>query len=186
MIAANNFLYVSKVNQMSNHTLVIVRHAKAQQTAAPGDQARQVSNAGLVQAQKLGEQLADTLAHLNTVFVSQAVRAQQTWEAIAAGAGIDPSSVRVRTDEVIYAGKPTAIWESIRLGSQGYTSLVIGHEPTISEVANLLLKEDVESPVANGMPTGSAVILDWGRNWKEWHAHCADLQGFVHVSHKDS
>ncbi len=185
MITTNNFFYVSKVNQMSKHTLVIVRHAKAQQGGAPSDQTRQLSNAGLVQAQKLGAELAETLAHVNTVFVSQALRAQQTWEAMAAGAGIDPSSVRVRTDEVIYSGDPEAIWEDVRLGSGGYTSLLIGHEPTISEVANLVLKEGVDNPVADGMPTGSAVILDWGKNWKEWHAHCADLADYVHVSHKE-
>lgn len=169
---------------MSQHTVVIVRHAKASPDGPSGDASRELNDAGLAQAKALGAKLKDIISKADTVFVSGAARADQTWDAMAQGAGIDPSSVHIRTAPVIYSGASTAIWQAVRLESSGYTSVLIGHEPTVSEVANLLLKEDVTSPVAHGMPTGSAVVVEWGKNWKEWHSHCADLADFVHVDHK--
>ncbi len=183
MIRDEHVRLVAKVIYMSEHTLVIVRHAKAQQGVAGPDADRELTDPGLVQAEELGKQLSAVLANVDTVFVSQAARAKQTWEAMAKGAGVS-KDVRVRTEPVIYSGDPMAIWEAVRLGSTGMTSVLIGHEPTISEVVALLLKQDAKNPVASGMPTGSAVTVTWSRNWKEWHSHCATLGDYVHVSHK--
>lgn len=169
---------------MSQHTVVVVRHAKSESLSGGSDETRELTDAGRAQARELGKKLGELLREADTVFVSQAARANQTWEQMAEGAGVDADKVRVRTDKVIYSGDAMQIWEAVRLESTGFTSVVIGHEPTISEVANLLLKEDVDSPVAAGMPTGSAVVVEWGKNWKEWHSHCADLADFVHVDHK--
>ncbi len=166
---------------MSQHTVIIVRHAKAQNYSPGTDDKRELSDAGKVQARQLGAALKGYLGSLDDAFISTAVRAQQTWLELASGANLDTGAVRVHVESVIYSGSPTQIWDSAKFQSSGRTSIIVGHEPTISEVANLLLKQSVDTPGPYGMSTGSAVIVEWDRNWNEWHAHCADLAGFERV-----
>lgn len=169
---------------MSKHTVIIVRHAKAQNTSPGSDEKRPLSDAGREQARGLGVELKDALAQVSTAFISPAVRAQQTWDSLAKGADLDLSDVEIHSEAAIYSGSPTQIWDAVHLESKGNTSIIVGHEPTISEVARLLLKDDAENPASLGMPTGSAVLVSWNRDWKEWHSHCADLEGFRHVPHR--
>lgn len=167
---------------MTAHNIILVRHAKAESTAAGTDDKRPLSDPGLVQAEKLGKELAEQIRKVDTVFVSPAVRAQQTWGAMAKGAGLDEDDLpRVRVDEVLYKGTPMQILQAVRLESTGYSSLVIGHEPTISATAVLFVKEGEADQIDRGMPTGSAVTVEWSRNWKEWHSHVAKITDFVHV-----
>lgn len=166
---------------MSQHTIVFVRHAKSEDTAPGSDEKRPLSDAGRDQAKKLGAQLKDYIENVDTVFVSPAFRASQTWEEMAAGAGVDPHARHVRTDEVLYTGDAMQILEAVRLESSGYTSLVIGHEPTISAAVRLTIREDEADKIARGMATATAAIVTWDRNWKEWHSHVANLADVVHV-----
>ncbi|WP_099333138.1 SixA phosphatase family protein [Actinomyces minihominis] len=171
---------------MSTHKVTIARHAKAAAYSPGTDAQRPLTDEGRAQAQELGRRLADSLRSVDTVFVSPAVRAQQTWENMAQGAGLTPEMMpRVQTDEVIYSGSPMQIMEAVRFGSTGTSSLVVGHEPTVSATAVLLVKEGQATEVENGMPTGSAVVVEWDRNWKEWHSHCAAVADFIHVRHND-
>ncbi|WRS29835.1 histidine phosphatase family protein [Actinomycetaceae bacterium MB13-C1-2] len=168
---------------MPKHTLIIVRHAKAQDYASGTDDKRALTNAGKVQARKLGIALRSALAGLDDAFISPATRARQTWEALSSGSGVDPATVNIHVEPVIYSASPSQIWDAVRIESTGTTSIVVGHEPTVSELARRLLKEDEDSPVSWGMPTGSAIVISSDRDWNEWHPHCADLEGFEHVSH---
>ncbi|MFZ1381589.1 MAG: histidine phosphatase family protein [Scrofimicrobium sp.] len=169
---------------MTKHTLIVVRHAKAQDYASGTDERRALTNAGKVQAHKLGVALRPFLTSLDDAFVSPAVRAQKTWEGLALGAGIDLESVNVSTEPVIYSMSATTIWDTVRIQSTGMSSIVVGHEPTISELARKLVKKDDDSPIEWGMPTGSAVILSCDRGWSDWTNHCANLEGFEHVPHR--
>lgn len=167
---------------MTTHTVIITRHAKAASTAPGTDDKRPLADSGLAQAEALGKKLAALMVKVDTVFVSPALRAQQTWQAMARGAELKEDDMpHIRDAEVLYKGTPMQILEEVRLGSKGYSSLVIGHEPTISATAMLMVREGEATEIENGMPTGSAVILEWSRNWKEWHSHVATIADFVHV-----
>ena len=167
---------------MTTHTVILTRHAKAASTAPGTDDKRPLSDLGVAQAKELGVKLSDKIKEVDTVFVSPALRAQQTWDAMAEGAGLAQADMpRVRVDQVLYSGSPEQILQAVRLESTGYSSLVIGHEPTISATAVLMVREGEASEVQWGMPTGSAVILEWSRNWKEWHSHVATITDLVHV-----
>lgn len=162
--------------------MIMTRHAKAESTAPGTDDMRPLSDPGLEQAEELGKKLAEKIRQVDTVFVSPALRAEQTWGAMAKGAGLTEENMpRVRKDQVLYTGSPMQILQAVRLESAGYSSLVIGHEPTISATAVLMVREGQASEIEHGMPTGSAVILEWSRNWKEWHSHVATIADFVHV-----
>ena len=91
---------------MSTHTVIMTRHAKAKSTAPGTDDMRPLSDAGLEQAKELGEKLADKIREVDTVFVSPALRAEQTWGAMAEGAGLAEGDMpRVRKPDVLYSGK---------------------------------------------------------------------------------
>ena len=169
---------------MSKHTVVFIRHAKSETTGSGSDEKRALTGPGRDQAKKLGAELSEYIQEADTIFLSPAMRARQTWDEMAEGAGVDANAPRVRVDDVIYTGNAKQILEAVRLESSGYTSIVIGHEPTISAVVKLVVKDDGADKVAKGMATGSAAIVTWSRNWKEWHAHVATLADFIRVSHK--
>ncbi len=169
---------------MSKHTAVFVRHAKAVPNGNGSDQSRSLSESGRQQAEALGEEMAGILADVDTVFMSPALRAKETWEQIAKGAGVDPADIEVKVDEVIYSGGPMQILEMVRLESEGRCSVVVGHEPTISEAARLAFTEGEGEELDRGMPTGSAVVVEASRNWVEWHSHCATMVAYEHVGHK--
>ena len=169
---------------MSTHRVVIVRHAKAVSYSPGTDDKRPLADSGRTQAQELGRRLAKVIQAADNVFVSPALRAQETWQNLAKGAGLTEETMpTVQTDEVIYSGSPMEMMEAVRMGSNGTTSILVGHEPTVSSLAVLLTKEGQASEVEMGMPTGSAAVVEWERDWKEWHSHCAILADFVHVRH---
>ena len=169
---------------MSTHRVVIVRHAKAVSYSPGTDAKRPLADSGRAQAQELGRKLSAVIKSADTVFVSPALRAQETWQNMAKGAGLTEETMpEVITDEVIYSGSSMQMMEALRMGSNGTTSILVGHEPTVSSLAVLLTKEGQASEVEMGMPTGSAAIVEWDRDWKEWHSHCAILADFVHVRH---
>lgn len=166
---------------MSQHSVIIVRHCKAQDHAPGADEKRQLTEAGKQQARALGAKMKDALANVDCAFLSPATRAQQTWLELATGAGIDTSEVTVHLEPAIYTGGPTKIIEAVLAGSDGKTSIVVGHEPTISEVANRLLKKEVNSPTAYGMLTGMGVVVECDLDWDQWSPGCANLAGFKWV-----
>lgn len=170
---------------MSMHKVILVRHAKAAATSPGTDEKRPLSAAGREQARALGAKLRSEIHQLDEVFVSPALRAQQTWEEMAQGAGL-PEGVppHVHTEDIIYDGSSPQILDLVRGKSKGYASMVVGHEPTISSTAVLAVVEGEAGEVEWGMSTGSAAIVEYDGDWGKWKDHVATLATFVHVSHK--
>lgn len=170
---------------MTIHSVILIRHAKAVSTAPGTDAKRPLSPAGREQARALGAKLQGQLREVDTVFVSPAVRAQQTWDEIVRGAKLlDSEMPEVRTEERIYSGSPMEIMEMVRLESGGKAAVVVGHEPTISGTAYQMVKYGEAPALASGMPTGSAVTVEASRDWKEWHSHVGTVADYQHVGHK--
>ncbi|MSS83941.1 histidine phosphatase family protein [Actinomycetaceae bacterium WB03_NA08] len=170
---------LSYPEDMSRHTVIFIRHAKAAQSSATGDSGRALTDEGKEQAQQLGKKLTATLAKVDKIFLSPATRAIETWEQMTQGAGLSTGDLpNPQQDPVIYAGEPHAILDMVRAQGDGETVVVVGHEPTISEVARLSVKDDVEVPA--GIPTASAIIISASHDWKEWHSHVATTAEFIH------
>lgn len=138
----------------------------------------------MAQAVELGRQMKDVLAALDVALISPAVRAQQTWEGMARGAGLtDATMPEVKTEGQIYSGSSTAILETVRMGATGYNAIVVGHEPTISDAVSLVVEIGGDSSVNSGMSTGSAAVVEADKDWHEWHSHLAKVVDFVRVPH---
>jgi len=163
-------------------TLVILRHAKAE-AAGPSDFERPLSESGRADAVVAGRWLAD--AHLlpDSALVSASLRTTTTWQALSqsAGCGIEAS-----LDEALYAAGPESALDLIRaIDPAVSTLLVIGHNPTVSYLAQLLDDDrgDVEASnqMTTGFPTCALAVLRFTGEWADLDEAGASVVAF-HVS----
>lgn len=121
---------------MTARTLVLLRHAKAEHPEEGSDFDRRLTTKGEADAAAAGAWLAAQQIRPDLVFCSPAVRTRQTWEAFAAPA---PD---VRYEQSLYEGGRTEVFDLLRtVPDSVHTVLVVGHNPTVSEVSLLLIPD---------------------------------------------
>lgn len=112
--------------------LILWRHAEAEDANPRGDLARDLTKKGRAQAERMAEWLRPRMEGDWRVVVSPAARTLQTVEALArdfdVSAALAPGTFPERL--LAEAGWPGA----------GRNVLVVGHQPTLGEVAALLLR----------------------------------------------
>src|SRR5471032_2500933 len=118
--------------------LLLLRHAKAERSQPGGrDHDRVLAERGRADAKKLGLYLARHDFVPDRAVVSTAARTRETWALLAtAFAKVPPASFEDR----IYDATPEAILLMIKdTGPETGTLLVIGHNPSVQELAALLV-----------------------------------------------
>jgi len=161
-------------------TLVIMRHAKAE-ASAPSDLERRLTERGHADAEEAGSWLALRGIAADDAIVSGAARTAETWEDVATGAGWE-LEVAQYVDALYTAGTDTAL-DLIRETDDGIgTLVVIGHNPTIGLLAQLLDDGDGDDEAANamvaGFPTSALAVYSYDGDWSELEAASATLVGF--------
>ncbi|HET9517800.1 MAG TPA: histidine phosphatase family protein [Actinoplanes sp.] len=130
---------------MTAHTLILMRHAKAVTPGGSADFDRPLTERGRADAGAAGTWLADVGLRPGLVICSPAARTRQTWHALAiARATSDPNSnaPEVHYERGLYEGGRTELVDLIQAVPDDIaTVLVIGHNPTVSDVS-LLLRPD--------------------------------------------
>ena len=112
--------------------LILWRHAEAEDAAAGGDDLRRaLTTHGEQQAERMAEWLDHRLARSTRILVSPALRCQQTAKALG------------RKFRTVAAIAPGASAEAV-VAAAGWPDatepvLVVGHQPTLGQVAALLL-----------------------------------------------
>ena len=157
--------------------LVVMRHGKAEQLAS-SDERRELTERGRADAAAAGRWMQQEGIVPGHALVSAAVRTAQTWAAVSAAAGwsveadVDPGLYNAGTDTVLDLLR--AVDDAIR------TVLVIGHNPTMASLAQLLDDgegdEEAATRMATGFPTSSAAVLALEGAWSELER--ARLVGF--------
>ncbi|MEY4561153.1 MAG: hypothetical protein RLZZ618_430 [Pseudomonadota bacterium] len=114
--------------------LILWRHAEAHVIReGQNDLARVLTPKGERQAQRMGEWLNQRMAHSTRILVSPAVRTQQTAKALdrqfKTVAALSPEA------------SPVALLSAARWPDAPGPVLVIGHQPTLGQLAALLLAE---------------------------------------------
>jgi phosphohistidine phosphatase len=163
----------------SPRTLVVMRHAKAEQFAA-SDHARELTARGRVDAADAGAWLAEHDVVPDLALVSGAMRARQTWEAVSASADW---SLDAEYDEALYAAGPESTLDIIRLSRPTARSLIfIGHNPTAAYLAQLLDDstgdEDAIRGMAEGYPTSAVAVFEYDGEWADLDHDAARVVGF--------
>lgn len=162
-------------------TLVLARHARAKNDA-PSDAARELSDRGHADAAAMGRWLNESGHSFDAVVSSDATRTRQTWSDIET-AGVRAADVRF--DARIYTADAGVLLEVLaEIPDHLLRVLVIGHAPTIPELADLLAEPGASDRVAldtlrSSFPAGSLAVLTVTTPWTGLPAGGAALTALV-------
>jgi phosphohistidine phosphatase len=142
-------------------TLYLMRHAKSTwEEPGVSDFDRPLLPKGNKKTKLVVDFLLKRETSIDLMISSPAVRAFETAKIMAAGLNYPPGEIR--TDRKIYDGYYDRILDIIYGTSNQIGSLMIfGHNPTITNLANLFLHPGIE-----GMPTSCVVCLSF--NTDKW------------------
>jgi phosphohistidine phosphatase len=116
--------------------LILWRHAEAEDIAPDhSDANRRLTERGRKQAQRMGAWLDRNLPEGTRILVSPALRTRQTAEALGRRFELEP---RLFTDADVDAHLEATGWPG-RKGDQGQAMLLIGHQPTLGQLAAQLM-----------------------------------------------
>jgi phosphohistidine phosphatase len=122
---------------MTARSLVLLRHAKASSPAGIADEERPLSDRGQLDARAAGVWLAGRQVP-DLVLCSPSRRTRQTWQAVAASLRARQVAVTpdVRYEQRLYGGDTEDLLEAVQeVGDAQRVVLVIGHNPTLSQLA---------------------------------------------------
>ncbi len=146
----------------SSKTLIVVRHAKSswEDTSLP-DHDRTLNRRGERDAPRMAKRLFARGPIPERIISSSAARALATAEAFVEGLGVDRDALEV--EPRIYGAGYQAMIGLLRGLDDGYDCvMVVGHNPTFTELANALTPEAV-----GHLPTCSVVTLALdGPRWR--------------------
>lgn len=149
-------------------TLVLVRHAQAE-SWAPSDVERALTPAGTAAAGTLGGWLRDQGIVPDAALVSGARRTRETWAALgdAARWQLEPAY-----DDGLYAAGPDTALDLIRFAApEAGTLLVLGHNPTIHFLAQVLADGTGDPALTEsltiGFPPASVAVLEFDEEWAD-------------------
>jgi phosphohistidine phosphatase len=161
-------------------TLVIMRHAKAE-ASAPTDLERRLTDRGHADATDAGAWLAQQGITPDDALVSSAARTTETWEDVATGAGWDVDLAEY-VDALYAAGTDTVLDVARETDDAVGTLVIIGHNPTIALLAQLLDDGEGDEEAGNamvaGFPTAAVAVFSYDGDWSDLDEAAATLTGF--------
>jgi phosphohistidine phosphatase len=152
----------------SERVLVVMRHSKAEQDG-PTDFERPLARRGVADARAAGAWLASQGVEPDLALVSAAVRTTQTWEAVAEAAGWELAATY---DRSLYAAGPETTLDLVsEVPADIRGVVVVGHNPTVAYLAQLL--DDGEgdaaaaAEMAFGYPTSAVTVFAYDGAWAD-------------------
>jgi len=164
--------------------LVLMRHAKAEPTA-PSDHGRALAARGLADAEGAGRWLREQGIDPDAALVSDALRTQQTFEQVAVSAAWD---LAPELSAGLYDAGPDTALDLIRQTDPDVATLVvIGHNPTMAYLAELVDDGDGDAEattamLTRGLPTSALAVFTVPGDWSDVGAGTGRLEAF-HVGH---
>jgi phosphohistidine phosphatase len=169
----------------ASRTLILLRHAKSAWPDVP-DHDRPLAPRGQRDAPAIGRWLRDGAPPPDQVLCSSARRTRETWELVREQLGIDPP---VSFDERVYGATPGTLLDLVRRTEAARrTLLVIGHNPTMSELALMLPAEnEADDATVERMrrkfPTAAVAVVTFTGSWQQLRPGAGRLAG--HVTPRD-
>ena len=121
------------------YELYVIRHGLAEERgdAYPDDAKRPLTDEGMSRMRKAARGLARIGVTMDIILTSPLVRARQTAEIVAAG--LDPRPSIVNVDSLAPDGSYAAVIADLEKHSRKTRIALVGHEPTIGELAARLI-----------------------------------------------
>ena len=160
--------------------LVLIRHAKAEQSGTT-DAERALAESGHRDAEAGGAWLAEAGYSPDQALVSSARRAQETWAALSGGGGWQ---VEAEASRLLYSAEPETVIDLIReLPDHALTVIVVGHNPTMAYLANMVDDGSGDDAAATeltsgGFPTCSLAVFEYDGDWADLDVTSARLVAF--------
>lgn len=148
--------------------LVLLRHATAERGDGEADFGRELTPAGRDEARTMGRWLLREALQPDAVVSSPAPRALST--ALLACQAVAIERDEVATDPALYDCTPTTLLRRVAT-YRGDTVLVVGHNPSLEQVALHLSGDQDLARV--GLPRAGAVALDLPDDWQDLGAKSA-------------
>lgn len=157
--------------------LAVVRHAKAE-GYDKADLDRELARRGRRDAAAAGQWFAEFGLLPDGALVSTAARARETWDSLAHAAGW---VLEAELSEALYGAGPESALDLIRETPDEVGCLVvIGHNPTMAYVAQLLDDGigDLTGEMAVGFPTSAVAVFEFDGGWSDLTEGECRLIGF--------
>lgn len=153
--------------------LILMRHAKSDwSSAAKGDHDRPLNGRGRLSATALGDWLRTKKIIPDQALISSATRTRETFARL--GVACD-----TEFQKGLYLAEPNEMLASLRNAS-GDTVLMIGHNPGIAELAEILVAQPPEHSRFFDYPTGATLVVDFAIDgWDALKPSSGDVQEFV-------
>ena len=161
-----------------DRTLVLLRHAKAEQVPGKPDHDRMLTTRGRQDAEAAGAWLRTNGIVAELVICSTSVRTRETWEHAAKG-GAHTEFVEYRRS--VYQGGTRGVLETIREDAGEVRTLVlVGHAPSVPDLASWLTdgqgSPDAHRAMGEGYPTCGLAVLRYPGEWTDLDGGDAALE----------
>lgn len=166
--------------------LLLLRHAKTENDAPSGrDQDRRLDDRGRLDAAEIGGWIARHPPFPESVLVSSAVRANQTWDIVweVMQNLVPPPQVEFQAD--LYGADPAQLLEAVHaaVATDPKVLMLVGHNPGMHELALMLAGSgDVagRKELGDNLPTSGLAIFDFEiDDWSEVAFRRGRLEKFV-------
>lgn len=149
----------------SPHTLIIMRHAKAEPwQMGVSDIDRPLNERGIADAPRMGQWLAAEGCRPDLVLVSPSRRTQMTAAGLFQGYGEPLPKEDV---PLIYEASIHTLLGLVQ-GQTAPCVMLIGHNPACEELVRYLAREgDLKHDFAKVMPTAAVYVLEFDVDWGE-------------------
>ena len=168
----------------SERTLILLRHAKAEQVQGRVDHDRELAPRGRRDTRAVGQWLSDPshAVSLDLALCSTSERTRQTLDGVCAGGAFVKDR---RFDERIYDASAACLLDVLREVPDSVSNvLMIGHGPGIPVLATVLAQAGVGSTdaidrMSQGFPTSGLAVLGFEGRWAALAPETAQLRDFV-------
>jgi phosphohistidine phosphatase len=147
--------------------LMLLRHAKTENDAPSGrDQDRRLDNRGRTDAAEIGGWIGRHPPFPDSVLVSSAVRARQTWEIAWEAMKDKVPQPQLELLPELYGADPAQLLQIIRAASatDSRRLMLIGHNPGMHELALALAGSGDNAgrkALADNLPTSGLAVFDF-------------------------
>jgi phosphohistidine phosphatase len=155
--------------------LYLLRHAEStEKQLSQQEKDRELTPRGMREALRIGTYLFKESTSFDIVFCSIAERAKATAELIADAMKFDNKIIAEQ--DALYDASTRTLFEFItQLNDQHHKVLCIGHNPSISYLAESFTKAEI-----GDMPPGGLAIIKFNiHSWKEVSQGIGELQNYV-------
>ena len=158
--------------------IVVIRHAKSSwDDPSIADHDRPLSKRGRNALSRLRDHIEGLELRPDLVMCSSSRRTRETLAGIRAALG---RRARVESDSSLYAASAERlVTELRRLDNQVATVVLIGHNPGVADLVDLLAADPATGRVAiDTFPTAAVAVLSVAGPWSALRPACAMLESF--------